>query len=62
VDKRLLDILICPVSKGKLVQQGNELWSKQAALAFPIRDDSPVLVESEARSLTGEELDTLKEP
>jgi len=61
MDKRLLDILVCPVTKGKLLLRGEELWSHQAALAFPIRDDIPVMLEGEARPLTTEELSALKD-
>ncbi|MFT6301016.1 MAG: hypothetical protein ACI9XK_002768 [Granulosicoccus sp.] len=56
MDKRLLDILVCPVTKGKLYKQNDELWSRQAALAFPIRDGIPVMLEEEARTLSHEEL------
>jgi len=60
MDKRLLDMLVCPVTKGKLVLNENELWSSSASLAYPIRDDIPVLLESEARPLSSEEIETLK--
>ena len=56
MDKRLLDILVCPVTKGKLIKQSDELWSRQAALAFPIRDGIPVMLEQEARTLSNEEI------
>ena len=56
MDKRLLDILVCPVTKGKLLKRDDELWSRQAALAFPIKDGIPVMLEGEARALTNEEL------
>jgi len=59
MDKRLLDILVCPVTKGKLHLQKNELWSRQAALAFPIRDGIPVMLEEEARTLSNDELTEL---
>jgi uncharacterized protein YbaR (Trm112 family) len=55
-----MDILVCPITKGNLVQIGDELWSKQAGLAFPINNGIPVMLESEARTLTEEELDSLK--
>jgi len=61
MDKRLLDILVCPVTKGKLIVHGDELWSRQAALAYPIRDNLPVLLETEARQLQLEEVESLKE-
>ncbi|MBX2880492.1 MAG: Trm112 family protein [Granulosicoccus sp.] len=57
MDKRLLDVLVCPVTKGKLIKQDDELWSKQAGLAFPIRDGIPVLIEEEARHLSVEEIE-----
>ena len=60
MDKRLLDILVCPVTKGKLVPRDEELWSVQAALAYPVRDGIPVLLEQEARSLTLDEVEALK--
>ena len=59
MDKRLLDILVCPVTKGKLIKHKNELWSRQAALAFPIRDGIPVMLEEEARPLSMDEIDGL---
>lgn len=61
MDIRLLDILVCPVSKGKLVKKADELWSRQAGLAYPIRDGIPVLLESESRALSQTELESLKE-
>ena len=60
LDRRILDILVCPVTKGKLVQVENELWSKQAGLAFPINDGIPVMMESDARTLSQEEIESLK--
>ncbi len=59
MDKRLLDILVCPVTKGKLIHKNDELWSRQAALAFPIRDGIPVMLEEEARTLSNEEISEL---
>ena len=60
MDKRLLDILVCPVTKGKLIRVGDELWSRQAALAYPIKDDIPVMLETDARALNAEELESIK--
>ncbi len=56
MDKKLLDILACPVCKGELDydKENNELICKKDKLAFPIRDDIPVMLESEARSLETE--------
>ena len=53
LDQRLLDILVCPVTKGPLRydQARQELISDAAHLAYPIRDGIPVMLESEARSL-----------
>lgn len=59
MDKRLLDILVCPVTKGKLIKRDDELWSRQAALAFPIRDGIPVMLEEEARTLSQEEIESV---
>ena len=99
MDKRLLDILVCPATKGKLVLKGIEpdagsefentdihgdssldpsqndtedkdesggqaeleLWSRSAGLAYPVIDGIPRMVESEARTLTNEEIASLKE-
>jgi len=59
LDKRLLEILVCPVTKGPLIydKEAQELISKSAKLAYPIRDDIPVMLEEEARQLTEEELE-----
>jgi len=53
LDPRLLDILVCPVTKGPLIYDRvhQELISKGARLAYPIRDGIPVMLESEARAL-----------
>jgi uncharacterized protein YbaR (Trm112 family) len=58
VDKRLLDILVCPLCKGPLVydKTAAELVCRADRLAYPIRDDVPVMLEDEARKLTEEEL------
>lgn len=57
MDKRLLDILVCPVTKGPLHydREAQELISVSAGLAYPIRDDIPVMLEDEARQLSEEE-------
>jgi uncharacterized protein YbaR (Trm112 family) len=59
LDKKLLEILVCPVTKGPLIydKKNNELISRSARLAYPIRDDIPVMLEEDARELTEEELD-----
>jgi uncharacterized protein len=53
VDPKLLEILVCPVTKGPLVydRERQELVSKTARLAYPIRDGIPVMLEEEARRL-----------
>ena len=57
MDAKLLEILVCPVTKGALVydRARQELISKSARLAYPIRDGIPVMLEDEARKLTSEE-------
>jgi len=57
LDPRLLEILVCPVTKASLTYKPdrNELWCRASGLAYPIRDDIPVMLESEARQLTAEE-------
>ena len=57
LDKQLLSLLVCPVTKTQLEyhQDKKELWSKAAKLAYPIRDDIPVMLPEEARQLTDEE-------
>jgi uncharacterized protein YbaR (Trm112 family) len=61
MDAKLLEILVCPVTKGPLVydRERQELVSRSARLAYPIRDGIPVLLEDEARKLTPEEVDAL---
>ncbi|MGO1119487.1 Trm112 family protein [Rhodovibrionaceae bacterium A322] len=53
VDPKLLDILVCPVTKGPLKYdaESQELISHQAGLAFPIRDGIPIMLTDEARPL-----------
>ncbi|HEX22988.1 MAG TPA: Trm112 family protein [Chromatiales bacterium] len=57
MDKKLLDILVCPLCKGPLVydKKAQELICKGDRLAFPIRDDIPVMLEDEARVLAPDE-------
>ena len=61
LDPRLLEILVCPVSKAALTyrRDRNELWCRASRLAYPIRDGIPFLVEAEARALTPEEAESL---
>ena len=58
MDTKLLELLVCPVTKGPLefdrVRQ--ELVSRSARLAYPVRDGMPIMLENEARTLTDEEL------
>ncbi len=58
VDRKLLEILVCPVCKGALHfdKAKAELVCRVDRLAYPIRDDIPVMLEGEARRLTAEEL------
>jgi uncharacterized protein len=62
MDKKLLDILVCPVTKGPLIydKDKQELLSRAARLAYPIRDGIPVMLEEEARRISEEEYDKLK--
>ena len=61
MDLKLLEILVCPVTKGPLIydKERRELISKSARLAYPVRDDIPVMLEEEARRLTPEEAEAL---
>ena len=54
IDRKLLDLLVCPLTKGPLVydQGKSELISKLAHLAYPVRDGIPIMVPSEARTIT----------
>ena len=54
LDKKLLDLLVCPVSKGPLEQIGDELVCKVSKLAYPIRDGIPVMLPEEARDLSND--------
>lgn len=62
MDKKLLDILVCPLCKSPLLYRKDqqELICKADRLAFPIRDAIPVMLEDEARRLSLEELDALR--
>ena len=63
MDRKLLEMLVCPVTKGPLVHDAErgELISGSARLAYPIRDGIPVMLEDEARKLTPEEWEAGKE-
>ncbi|MES2510982.1 MAG: Trm112 family protein [Pseudomonadota bacterium] len=58
MDTKLLELLVCPVTKGPLLydREKQELVSKSGRLAYPVRDGLPILLESEARALSDEEL------
>jgi len=62
MDKKLLEILVCPVTKGPLHydKENQELISISARLAYPIRDGIPVMLEDEARSISDEEVEKLR--
>ncbi len=57
MDARLLEILVCPLCKGPLVyrKSAGELVCKADRLAFPVKDDIPVMLEEEARKLPADE-------
>ena len=55
IDPKLLEILVCPICKGKLVFRNNEFVCKADRLGFPVKDGIPVMLEDEARKLPPEE-------
>lgn len=57
MDTKLLELLVCPVTKGPLIynRDKQELLSRSARLAYPVRDGIPILLEHMARPLTDEE-------
>jgi uncharacterized protein YbaR (Trm112 family) len=57
IDKKLLSILVCPVSKAPLIydEEKQELLCKASGLAYPVREGIPVMLEEEARQLTADE-------
>ena len=61
MDPKLLELLVCPVTKGHLDydRERQELLSRAARLAYPIRDGIPILLEEEARTLSDDELERL---
>ncbi|WP_354446423.1 Trm112 family protein [Ottowia thiooxydans] len=61
MDPKLLELLVCPVTKGPLDydREKGELISRSARLAYPVRDGIPIMLENEARVMTDEELDKL---
>lgn len=60
MDPKLLDILVCPVTKGPLIfdKAKQELISVQAGLAYPIKDDIPIMLEEDARQLSADEVES----
>jgi uncharacterized protein YbaR (Trm112 family) len=62
MDKHLLDILVDPVTKGPLIYDSKqqELISRAARLAYPIRDGIPVMLPEEARELSSDEIEALR--
>ena len=62
LDSKLLELLVCPVSKASLVykKELDELWCRASGLAYPIRDGIPVMLEEEARQLTADERESLR--
>jgi len=57
LDQKLLDILVCPVTKGPLTwdREASELISEQAGVAYPVRDGIPIMLIDEARKLDADE-------
>ena len=57
LDEKLLEILVCPVTKGPLEydREREELVCRSSGLAYPVRDGIPIMLESEARTLSPEE-------
>lgn len=63
IDQKLLAILACPLCKGGLVyqQERDEMWCRADGLAFPVRDDIPVMLENQARHLSLDEKLSIKQ-
>ena len=59
MDRKLLEILVCPICKGPLQfrREQGELLCRACRLGYPVRDDIPVMLEDEARSVPSDELD-----
>lgn len=64
MDARLLDVLVCPLCKGPLIYKKaeKELICKPDRLAYPIREDIPIMLDQEARKVSPEELEKYKQP
>ena len=56
MNEKLLEILVCPLTRSKLILKNDELISREAKLAYPIREGIPILIISEARSISDEDL------
>ena len=63
IDSKLLELLVCPVTKASLTYRKDvdELWCRASGLAYPIRDGIPVMLEDEARQLTQDERESLRD-
>ena len=61
MDPKLLELLVCPITKGPLDydREKSELISRSARLAYPIRDGIPIMLEGEARQVSEEEIEAL---
>ena len=61
MDPKLLELLVCPVTKGPLDydRAKGELISRSARLAYPVRDGIPIMLQGDARALTPEEIEQL---
>jgi uncharacterized protein YbaR (Trm112 family) len=59
VDKKLLEMLVCPLCKGNLILKNKELICRFDRLAFPIQDGIPVMLEQSARLITLDEKESL---
>ena len=62
MDKKLLDILVCPICKGTLVykKEEQELICKFDRLAYPIREGIPIMLENDARQMNSDEVEAIK--
>ena len=61
MDPKLLELLVCPITKGPLDydREKSELISRSARLAYPVRDGNPIMLEGEARQLSEEDIEKL---
>ena len=56
MNEKLLEILVCPLTRNKLILKNDELINREAKLAYPIREGIPILIISEGRSISDEDL------